>query len=304
MIAAAPDWLWIVFTVLAALAQTFRNATQRNLTTQLGAAAATHVRFLFGLPFSVLILAVLMFATGQPPVKPSWLSLAWMTFGALGQILGTALMLTAMTGRSFVVTIAYTKTEPVQVALFGIVILSDTLTVPLVAAILVATTGVMMMAWPAHAATNGDRWTRMWPAVLGIASGACFALAAISFRGAILSLHSDNFIMAATTTVTIGLALQTAMLSAWLIVLDPRALVEIMRAWRPSVGAGLLGAVASELWYLAFAIESAARVRTLALVEILFAQMVSRNLMRQRTSAKDLVGIALVVVGVVMLLNS
>ena len=47
----ATPWLWAVFTVIAAFAQTLRNAMQRELTTSLGTIGATHVRFLFGLPF-------------------------------------------------------------------------------------------------------------------------------------------------------------------------------------------------------------------------------------------------------------
>ena len=41
-----PDtgWLWAVFTLIAASAQTVRNATQRGLTVTLGTVGATHVR--------------------------------------------------------------------------------------------------------------------------------------------------------------------------------------------------------------------------------------------------------------------
>ena len=43
--------LWAVFTLIAAAAQTARNAMQRELTATLGTVGATHVRFLFGFPF-------------------------------------------------------------------------------------------------------------------------------------------------------------------------------------------------------------------------------------------------------------
>lgn len=297
------DWLWVIFTLAAALAQTLRNATQRGLIAELGATAAAHVRFLFGLPFGLLFLALVLVLTGQAPPRPSLTALSWMLSGSLMQILGTALMLSAMSERSFVVTIAYTKTEPVQVALFGIVMLSEKLTLPLIAAILIATSGVMIMGWPARQGPGRDRH-RLKPALLGMAAGAFFAMAAISFRGGILALQEQNYLLAAITTLAIGLLMQTAMLTAWLALRDRAALREIVQAWRPSLGAGFLGAVASAFWYLAFALESAARVRTLALAEILFAQIVSRNMFRQKTSPRDAVGIVLVVVGVVILLNS
>lgn len=295
------DWLWVIFTLSAALAQTLRNATQRSLIAELGAAAAAHVRFLFGLPFGLLFLVVVLLLTGATPPRPSPTALAWMLSGSLMQILGTALMLAAMTERSFVVTIAYTKTEPVQVAVFGIVMLSETLTLPLIAAILIATSGVMIMGWPARQVAGAPH--RLKPALLGMAAGGFFAMAAISFRGAILALQHDDYVLAAITTLAIGLVMQTAMLTTWLALRDRAALREIVAAWRPSLGAGFLGAVASAFWYLAFALESAARVRTLALAEILFAQIISRNMFRQKTSPRDAIGIALVVIGVIVLLN-
>jgi uncharacterized membrane protein len=75
----------------------------------------------------------------------------------------------------------------------------------------------------------------------------------------------------------------------------------ILRAWRPSLLAGLLGAVASQFWFLAFALATAASVRTLALVEVLFAQAISRFVFKQPTSPRELIGIVLIVVGVGLL---
>jgi uncharacterized membrane protein len=109
-------------------------------------------------------------------------------------------------------------------------------------------------------------------------------------------------VLRATFTLAIGLVYQAAALSAWLLWRDRAAMVAILRAWRPSLAAGLLGALASQLWFLAFAIETAARVRTLALVEILFAQVVSARIFRQATRPREALGLALVVVGVLVLL--
>ena len=58
--------LWAVFTVIAAGGQVLRNAAQKELTVTLGTVGATHVRFLFGLPFGLLFLAIVLVATGQP----------------------------------------------------------------------------------------------------------------------------------------------------------------------------------------------------------------------------------------------
>jgi drug/metabolite transporter (DMT)-like permease len=141
------------------------------------------------------------------------------------------------------------------------------------------------------------------PAALGIGSGALFAIAAIGYRGGIRALDTPSFVVAATTTLVVGLVIQTVMLTAYLVLADRKVLMAIIRAWRPSLFAGFMGAFASQMWYLAFALETAAKVRTLALVEILFAQAISRNLFKQSLASREAAGIGLIVVGVVLLLN-
>ena len=110
------------------------------------------------------------------------------------------------------------------------------------------------------------------PAMLGLVSGAMFGLSAIGYRGAIRSLGDPSFVLAATCTLTIGLAVQAALLTLYLLLWDRAVLLAIFKAWRPSLFAGFMGALASQFWFLAFALASAASVRTLALIEVLFAQ--------------------------------
>jgi drug/metabolite transporter (DMT)-like permease len=289
--------LWAVFTVIAAAGQTVRNAAQRELTAVLGTVGATQVRFLFGLPFSVLFLigVCLAFDRGLPSPQPGfWL---WVADGAATQFAATALMLAAMGERSFVVTIAYIKTEPVLVALFGLVLLGDRVTWPMALAILTATAGVVLMS-----VKPGEMKGGLKPPLLGLGSAALFGLSATGFRGAILSLQEPNFVMAATFTLVCGLIVQTVVATAYLWFFDRNVLFAIFRAWRPSLFAGFMGAAASQFWYLGFAIATAASVRTLALVEVLFAQGISRFVFRQPVSVRELVGIVLIVAGVVLLL--
>ena len=292
------SWLWALFTVIAAASQTVRNATQRELTTTLGTAGATHVRFLFGLPFAVLFLVGVVIASGQSLPRPPTTFWPWVLDGAVAQIAATALMLAAMNDRSFVVVYAYIKTEPVQAALFGLVFLGDTVTLPMAAAILIATVVVVVMALK-PGASLGLRAT-----LLGLAAGSMFALSAVGYRGAILSLALPNYLMAATYTMVVGLIVQVGLLSLYLWLRDPGVVRAILKHWRPSMLAGFLGALASQFWFLAFALATAASVRTLALVEVLFAQAISTFGFRQRTTAREALGIVLIVFGVALLIGA
>jgi drug/metabolite transporter (DMT)-like permease len=293
----AAGWLWVAFTVIAAIGQTARNAMQRELTGIVGTFGATLVRFLFGLPFGILFLvgAVYGFATPLPHVGTAFL--AWNALAAVSQIAGTALMLRAMNERSFVVATAYLKTEPVLVALFGLVFLGDRLMPQSVFAILIATAGVMMMSW-----TRGAVVAPMRPLMFGIGAAALFGISAVGFRGAILSLTTSSFVIAAAFSLAVALAIQTALLCVYLLLFDRKSLIAVLQEWQPSLFAGFVGAAGSQFWFLAFALTSAANVRTLALIEVLFAQIVSRRLFDQKSSPREIAGILLTVAGIAFLL--
>jgi drug/metabolite transporter (DMT)-like permease len=291
--------LWVFTTLAAAAVQTGRNALQSQLTAALGTLGATQVRFLYGWPFAVLFLIATATATGTAVPAPTPQFLAFTAGGAVAQIAGTALLLAAMRARSFAVATVLSKTEAVQVALFGIVILGEHLTVASGFACAVATAGVVLAALRRGAKWDAASWQ---PALFGIASGGCFALASIGFRGGIVALGDDPYYLRATTTLTWALSLQTALLGAWLAAFARPALVGSFKVWRQSLFAGLLGACASQLWFLGFSLTTAANVRTLALVEVLFAHGVAHRLLRQRATGREVLGMALVVAGVALLL--
>src|SRR5580692_750403 len=290
--------LWIPFTIVAALGQVARNAMQRSLTGPLGTWGATNIRFLFGFPFSVIFFIADMIASGDHLPSPSAAFWPWLLVGALCQIVATGLMLVAMNDRSFVVTTAYIKTEAIQTAIFGFVFLGDHLTASKVIAIVIATVGVIITALR----PGGEKGFADWrPTVIGLVSAAAFALSANGYRGAIITIEGASFVTAATYTLVFGLFVQTLVLTIYLLARAPDVLKSIMGLWKPSLLAGFMGAFASQFWFLAFALTAAANVRTLALVEVLFAQAVAYYSFKQPLSARELSGIALIVVGVALL---
>jgi drug/metabolite transporter (DMT)-like permease len=290
--------LWIPFTIIAALGQVARNAMQRQLTGPLGTWGATNIRFLFGFPFSIVFFVVVIAVTGDHVPWPASAFWPWLLLGALSQIVGTGLMLLAMNDRSFVVTTAYLKTEAIQTAIFGFVFLGDHLTALKIVAILVATIGVIITALrPGGAKGFAD----LKPTVLGLVAAAAFALSAIGFRGAIITISGVSFVTAASYTLVFGLFVQTLVLTIYLLARAPGVLKAIIGLWKPSLFAGFMGAFASQFWFLAFALTAAANVRTLALVEVLFAQAVAYYSFKQPLSVRELSGIALIVVGVALL---
>lgn len=287
--------MWIAATLIAAAAQTARNAAQRGLTAEIGTTGATAVRFLFGLPFAVLFLLLWSLFHAIPLPGPQ--VLAWTAMGGLAQIAATALMLITMRRRAFGVTTALLKTEPVTLAIAGAVLLAEPLGPARMAAIAIATFGVVLM--------SGLNWrSGGWgAAALGVLAGGLFGLSAIGFRGGILALPQGDFVTRAATVLVLGLALQSAVMLVWMACADRAGLAGIARHGRDSLKAGFLGAFASLFWFMGFALTAAANVRTLALVEVVMAQIVSGRVLREGATPRQLLGMALIVLGVAWLIS-
>lgn len=295
--------MWIPITVFAALAQTVRNAAQRHLVTELGTLGATLVRFLYGLPFAALWLAIVAAAAETGVTPPSLGFLGWCLLGGLAQIAGTALLLRTMRERNFAVGVAYSKTEVVQVALFSFALLGDRLTPASALAVASGTLGVLLLA-PA----DRERPLRSLlagftsrSAILGIGSGAGFALSAVAYRAATQIAGTPSWLLNAALTVVVAQSLQTLVLGGWLWWRARDVVVRTLRAWRVSLFAGFMGAAASAAWFAAFAIQSVTYVRTLGLVEMLFSYAVSRRLFGEHLTRREVAGMILIVAGVIVI---
>jgi drug/metabolite transporter (DMT)-like permease len=294
-------WLWIPLTIWAAFAQTLRNAAQRHLVTALGTLGATLVRFLYGLPFAAAYAAAVLYLTHEPVPAFNWSFLIWVVVGGVVQIGATALLLRVMEERNFTLGVAYSKSEVVQAAIFAAIFLGDLITPLTALAVILATVGVMLLSAPAADKSLGSvfgRWdTRV--ALLGVGSGAGFALSAVGYRGAALSLHPTSAALAAAYTLVWAQLWQSFILGGWLLVRKPDVVLAVLRAWRASLLAGFMGAAASVGWFTAMALEPVAHVRTLGLMELLFSYAISQRLFKEKLRPIEIAGIALLVMGLV-----
>lgn len=293
-------WAWIPIVLWAAFAQTFRNAAQRTLTGQIGTMPATLVRFLYGLPVACLWLwLVHRFSPAGP--APTWHAayLGWLAFGAVAQLAATAALLAAMKERNFIVAVTYSKTDVLQVALFSTLLLHELPGWVTACAMLLATAGVVLLSLPTRGAgaTGPSGWLGR-AAFFGLASGGCFALASVGYRGAALAQPGVSAWLVGAWGVVLAQTLQTLLLGGWLAWRTPQALGEVARSWRLSSLAGAMGALASIGWLTAAGLRPAADVRTLGLVEVLFSYLVSRRVFKEKLSRNELAGLLLVVGGV------
>jgi len=292
--------VWIPATLLAAFAQVARNGLQAGLVKEIGTLGATQVRFIFGLPFALLMLAAGRTMLGEGAPTFTGTAMGYALLGAVAQIAATALMLMAMAQRSFGVAYAYIKTEPILVALFGLALLGDRLAAIGWAGIVIATAGILLVSIdPRQARAIVTEWR---PMALGIAAGGGFGLSAVSFRGAITALEGGSAFNHALTIMVVSLTIQSLLLGIWLLAFDRRAFIGSLRVWRQSLGAGFLGALATAAWFVAFSLTAAANVRTLALAEMPAAALVSRRVSGRPLGPREWTGLLLVMGGIALMM--
>jgi len=300
----AAAWLWIPLTLCAAAAQTARNAAQRSLTQALGTLPATLARFLYGLPFAGLWLALLLlWPQAATPAMPhiTALYLGWIALGAFFQVAATAALLLAMKERNFAVAVTLSKTEVLQVALFSSVLLHELPTPLALLAMLLATIGVLILSLPPRGnLLSLSAWASR-SSVYGLVCGACFALATVGFRGAALALGHDSPWVSGACGVFLAQALQTVGLGAWIGWRSAQGLWPLLHAWRTSLLAGSMGAAASLAWFTAYAMQSAGPVRTLGMVEVVFSYLVSHRLLSESSTRTEKIGMLVMLLGLVLI---
>lgn len=299
-------YAWIPIVLGAALAQTARNAAQRSLVAQAGTLGATLARFLYGLPFAAAWVVALHALPATAAALPRFHAayFGWLLMGAAGQLAATACLLAAMKQRNFVVGVAYSKTDALQVALFAMLFLHELPGWIAVAAIGLATTGVVMLSLPQRSLVTRPPGAPGWAglaALYGLGSGAGFALSAVGYRGAALQLPDVPAWLIGGWGVLWAQAAQSLLLGGWLALRSPDSLRATATAWRVSAVAGFAGALASIGWFTAFALTSAANVRTLGMVEVVFSYLVSRRYMQERLTRGEQAGLLLVLCGLAVL---
>jgi drug/metabolite transporter (DMT)-like permease len=200
--------------------------------------------------------------------------------------------------------VAFSKTDALQVALFATLFLRELPGWVTLLAMGTATTGVVLLSLPAKKGAPtlaGAGAGGAIAAFFGLASGAGFALSAVGYRGAALQMPEVSPWLVGAWGVLWAQAAQTLVLGGWLALRTPAALHATATAWRVSLTAGLAGALASIGWFTAFALTTAANVRTLGMVEVVFSYVVSRRLLREKLAPLEQAGLALVVLGLLAL---
>ncbi len=295
--------MWIIATLSAAFFQTLRFMLQKHLSTAgLSAGGSTFARFVFAAPVVVILLAFYLPGRGValPHIGGSFLPYA--VAGGAAQILATVCVVILFSHRNFAVGITFKKTEVIQTALAGFLILGEGIAVAGLFAILIGLIGVLVLS--DMPALKGGLLRRMGnrATALGLLSGAFFAISAVCYRGASLEVGSPDPLLRAGITLCAVLLFQVVALGAYLRGFERGEITRVIYSWRVAGWVGLTSMAGSMSWFTAVTLMNAAYVNALGQIELIFAILASVLFFKERITAREGIGIALISLSVLVLI--
>jgi drug/metabolite transporter (DMT)-like permease len=289
--------LWIGLTIAAAFLQTLRSSLQKRATGTLSVNGASYMRFCYALPFVWCFLSLLLLERTLPVLPGEFF--VFCLVGGVAQIIGTAALVGSFSHGNFALGTTFSKTEVVLTALVGAVLFSEHLSWLQWAGIGVSFLGVALLSVRGGLKNIA---TDQRALALGVLAGAGFAISAVCYRAAALSLPSGDFLLRAGATLAITVSLQSVLMGLFLKVREPGELKRVLVNWRSGIWVGLVGAAASAGWFTAMTLVNAALVRALGQVELLFSFAISIWFFRERVQGAEIAGAVLVVLGIWLLL--
>ncbi len=293
---------WILITICAAFFQNVRTALQKYLKGRLSTGGATYVRFFFGLPFAILYIFLLHQYGGYAIPSANTEFAIYVVIGGLAQILATALLVALFSLKNFAVGTTYSKTETVQAAIFGLVLLGDSLSGAAIFAIAISFVGIILISASGTALTTRDillGWTGK-PALYGLLSGGLFGVSAVAYRAGSLALIGEGAIIQAAMTLVCVLGFQTVIMTVYLKLFENGQMTAVFKAWKIALWVGVTGMLGSVGWFTAMAMQNAAYVRAVGQIELVFTFTISYFYFKEKTNRIEASGIILIVLGILV----
>lgn len=303
-VSAVPEWFWVAAVLVAALTQTVRNTAQKSLSDTAGPVGTSLARFLYGLPFTLLAALILQMMGHESLFQDiSWMFVIWLFVGAIAHAAGSIFFTTAVRSGSFLVSVTLSKTEIVQIAAFSTLLLSEVPSGSSLAGMALALLGIVLLTprgiFRQFSQTRG---TMLLSTLYGLATGTCYAMAAVGYRAAGLELVGLGHppLLVAFWCVVLAQSTQVISMSLWMGFRERESFRPIFLNWKLALTSGLAGAIASLGWYVGYVLRPAADVRILGMTEVVFSFLVSRHFLGERTTLPENIGITLVIAGALL----
>ncbi|MCR4530944.1 DMT family transporter [Acinetobacter venetianus] len=289
---------WILFTIMAAFMQAWRNAFQKQLSTSVDAYGTTLARFLFSPLFAFSYLAFLYV---QKPVTAAvhfsdkfWF---YIVIAGVSQIFATALMVMLFQQKNYAIGVGLAKSEAILAAIVGVIFLQEHLTTWGWVGVLIGAVAVFLLS-------KGRQHTELSVKTLmiGLGSGLCFAITSLLVREASLELTMLPFLHRAAWVLCCLISFQCIIMLLYLGIFSRETLYRMWQRLGLVFKVSVCSFLASVGWFSAMSMQTVAIVKTLGQVEILFSLLISAFFFKEKLAKTDHLGLWLVIVAAIMVI--
>ncbi|MFG0587876.1 EamA family transporter [Acinetobacter venetianus] len=289
---------WILFTIMAAFMQAWRNAFQKQLSTSVDAYGTTLARFLFSPLFAFSYLAFLYM---QKPVTAAvhfsdkfWF---YIVIAGVSQIFATALMVMLFQQKNYAIGVGLAKSEAILAAIVGVIFLQEHLTTWGWVGVLIGAVAVFLLS-------KGRQHTElsMKTLMIGLGSGLCFAITSLLVREASLELSMLPFLHRAAWVLCCLISFQCIIMLLYLGIFSRETLYRMWQRLGLVFKVSVCSFLASVGWFSAMSMQTVAIVKTLGQVEILFSLLISAFFFKEKLAKTDHLGLWLVIVAAIMVI--
>ncbi len=289
---------WILFTIMAAFMQAWRNAFQKQLSTSVDAYGTTLARFLFSPLFAFSYLAFLYV---QKPVTAVvhfsdkfWF---YIVIAGVSQIFATALMVMLFQQKNYAIGVGLAKSEAILAAIVGVIFLQEHLSTWGWIGVLIGAVAVFLLS-------KGRQHTElsMKTLMIGLGSGLCFAITSLLVREASLELTMLPFMHRAAWVLCCLISFQCVIMLLYLGIFSRETLYRMWQRLGLVFKVSVCSFLASVGWFSAMSMQTVAIVKTLGQVEILFSLLISAFFFKEKLAKTDHLGLWLVIVAAIMVI--
>ncbi|MGR6838137.1 EamA family transporter [Aliivibrio wodanis] len=288
---------WILFTLLAAFSQSWRNAFQSRLSKEMNVTGVTLSRFLWASPLAAIYLLILYGYQSAPlPVFTTY-SYFYIIGASLMQIVATGLMVVLFKQKNFAIGAGLAKSEAPVAAFLGVLFFGTSLSLLGWVGVIVGAIAVFMLSCP-----NGLRSLSLKTALIGLACSTSFALTSLWIREASLTLDLP-FPHRAAWVLLLVILLQTVLLLSYMLLSDRKTLKAMFTKPKLVIMTSIASFIGSLGWFSAMSLQTVPLVKTLGQVEVFFTMLISFFWLKEGIKRKDIVALILIAIAAVLVMR-
>ena len=297
-----PD-LWIIATLCAATFQTIRFTLQKILADgNLSPLGATYSRFIFAAPLVVLFSLIFFTITdiSIPYLKGQFLLYA--VGGGLAQILATVCVILVFKSRNFAVGITLKKTEVILTAFVGLILIGEGVSPISMSLICLGGLGVFFLSKKVAFVERSNLSFLNKSAIYGLLSGLLFAISAVCYRSATLSVVSDLVYLRSGFTLLIVILSQSFVMTIWLALFEPGQIKLVWLERKKGFWVGVTSLSGSFFWFTAFTLQNAAYVKAVGQIELILSLLITTLFFKEQVLRREILGMLLIGVSAIGLI--